>query len=103
MGHIYDAAKSNDTTAVEVVEEACSRLGLKVAYLTNFFNPEVVVLGGGVERGGEIALNVIRRMVKQLSMEETSGVVKIILSRLGEDAVSYGAVCLVTQELFAEV
>lgn len=101
--HIFEAAKANDATAVEVLEEACSRLGLKVAYLTNFFNPEVVVLGGGIERGGEVALNVIRRMVKQLAMEETSGVVKIILSRLGEDAVSYGAVCLVTQELFAEV
>ena len=45
----------------------------------------------------------VRRVVKQLVMEEASGVVKIILSRLGEDAVAYGAVCLVTQELFAEV
>lgn len=100
---IYDAAKNGDSFAVAAVEEACSRLGLKVSYLTNFFNPEVVVLGGGVEKGGEIVLNVIRRMVKQLAMEEASGVVKIILSRLGEDAVAYGAVCLVTQELFAEI
>jgi hypothetical protein len=36
-------------------------------------------------------------------MEESSSIVKIILSRLGEDAVAFGAVCLVTQELFAEV
>ena len=100
---VYEAAKRNDPLAVKIVEEASTRLGLKVAYLTNFFNPEVVVLGGGVERGGEIALNGIRRVVKQLAMEESSGIVKIILSRLGEDAVAYGAVCLVTQELFAEV
>jgi glucokinase len=85
------------------VEEASTRFGLKVAYLTNFFNPEVVVLGGGMERGGELVLNTVRRVVKQLAMEEASGIVKIILSRLGEDAVAYGAVCLVTQELFAEV
>lgn len=101
--HVYDAAKRGDAIAAELVEEASTRLGLKVAYLTNFFNPEVVVLGGGVERGGELALNVIRRVVKQLVMEESSGIVKIILSRLGEDAVAFGAVCLVTQELFAEV
>lgn len=100
---IYEAAKRDDSFAASVVEEAATRLGLKVAYLTNFFNPEVVVLGGGVEKGGEIILNVVRRVVKQLVMEEASGVVKIILSRLGEDAVAYGAVCLVTQELFAEV
>ena len=102
-GMVYEAAKKGDATAVNLVEETGTRLGLKVAYLTNFFNPEVVVLGGGVERGGEVALNVVRRVVKQLVMEECAGVVKIILSRLGEDAVAFGAVCLVTQELFAEV
>lgn len=100
---VYEAAKKGDAFAVSLIEESSSRLGVKVAYLTNFFNPEVVVLGGGVERGGELVLNVIRRIVKQMVMEESSGIVKIILSRLGEDAVAYGAVCLVTQELFAEV
>ncbi len=100
---VFEAAKKNDALATGLVEEASTRLGLKVAYLTNFFNPEVVVLGGGMERGGELVLNTVRRVVKQLAMEETSGIVKIILSRLGEDAVAYGAVCLVTQELFAEV
>ncbi len=100
---VFEAAKKNDPLAVRLVEEASTRLGLKVAYLTNFFNPEVVVIGGGIEKGGETALNIIRRVVKQLATEESSGIVKIILSRLGEDAVAYGAVCLVTQELFAEV
>ena len=103
LNMIYEAAKKGEVRAARVVEEASTRLGLKVAYLTNFFNPEVVVLGGGVERGGELVLNVVRRVVKQLVMEESAGVAKIILSRLGEDAVAYGAVCLVTQELFAEV
>lgn len=100
---VFEAVKKNDPLAVGLVEEASTRLGLKIAYLTNFFNPEVVVIGGGMERGGEVVLNTVRRVVKQLAMEETSGIVKIILSRLGEDAVAYGAVCLVTQELFAEV
>ena len=100
---VFEAAKKNDPMAVGLVDDASARLGLKVAYLINFFNPEVVVLGGGMERGGELVLNTVRRVVKQLAMEEASGIAKIILSRLGEDAVAYGAVCLVTQELFAEV
>lgn len=103
LNMVFEAAKSNDALAVKAVEEGCTRLGLKVAYLTNFFNPEVVVLGGGIEKGGEQVLNVVRRVVKQLVMEEAAGAVKIILSRLGEDAVAFGSVCLVTQELFAEV
>ena len=100
---VFESAKKSDDLAIALVEEAATRLGLKVAYLTNFFNPEVVVIGGGMERGGELVLNTVRRAVKQLAMEEASGTVKIILSRLGEDAVAYGAVCLVTQELFAEI
>ena len=103
VGMVYDAAKGGDALATNIVEEAGTRLGLKVAYLTNFFNPEVVVLGGGVERGGELMLTAVRRVVKQLVMEETAGIVKIILSRLGDDAVALGAICLVTQELFAEI
>ncbi len=103
MNMIFEAAKKGDALAVKIVEEASTRLGLKVAYLTNFFNPEVVILGGGVEKGGELVLNVVRCVVKQLVMAEVAGVVKIILSRLSEDAVAYGAVSLVTQELFAEV
>jgi len=102
-GIVYEASKRSDPLAMRLVEEASTRLGLKVAYTTNFFNPEVVVLGGGVERGGELVLNTVRRVVKQLVMEEAAGTVKIILSRLGEDAVAFGAVCLVTQELFAEM
>lgn len=103
MAVIFEAVKKNDAMAIRIVEEASTRLGLKVAYITNFFNPEVIVLGGGVEKGGELVLNTVRRVVKQMVMEETAGVVKIILSRLGEEAVAFGAVCLVTQELFAEV
>jgi predicted NBD/HSP70 family sugar kinase len=103
LGLVFEAAKKEDGLAMGIVEEASTRLGLKVAYLANFFNPEVIVLGGGIEKGGELVLNVVRRVVKQLVTEEASGVVKIILSRLGEDAVAYGAACLVTQELFAEV
>ncbi len=103
LNMVFEAVKKEDPLAIKIVEEASTRLGLKVAYLTNFFNPEVVVLGGGIEKGGELVINVVRRVVKQLVMEEAAGVVKIILSRLGEDAVAYGAVCLVTQELFAEV
>lgn len=103
LATVFDATRKQDALAQQIVEEAANRLGLKIAYLTNFFNPEVVVLGGGVEAGGELILNTVRRVVKQLVMEESAGIVKIILSRLGEDAVAYGAVCLVTQELFAEV
>ncbi len=100
---VLEAAQKGDGPIAELVERTVTLLGLKVAYLANFFNPEVVVLGGGFEHGGDFVLNRIRVVVKKLVMEETGSVAKIILSRLGKDAVGLGAVALVTQELFAEI
>jgi predicted NBD/HSP70 family sugar kinase len=100
---ILDYAQKNDAAMVAAADRAVTLLGLKVAYLTNFFNPEVVVVGGGFEKGGDFVLNRIRAVVKKLVMEEAASAVKVILSRLGKDAVALGAVSLVTQELFAEV
>lgn len=100
---ILEAAKRGDKPVVDVIGPMIDFFGLKIAYLTNFLNPEVVVVGGGMEVGGDFVINRVRRVVKKVVMEEVSGNVKIILSRLGEDAVALGAVSLVTQELFAEV
>jgi predicted NBD/HSP70 family sugar kinase len=100
---VLDAAQKDDVPILPAVERTLTLLALKTAYLANFFNPEVVVLGGGFERGGDYVLNHVRTIVKKLVMEETGSVAKIILSRLGKDAVSLGAVALVTQELFAEI
>jgi len=100
---IFDAAKNGDKPVIEVIDKTITLLGLKVAYLTNFLNPEVVILGGGLEEGGDFVVNRVRTIVKKLTMEEISGSVKIIMSRLGEDAVALGAVSLVVQELFAGV
>jgi len=100
---IFEAVKKEDRPIMDVCEKTVNLIGLKIAYLTNFFNPEVVVLGGGFEKGEDFVLNGVRRVVKQLVMNEISGNVKIILSRLGQDAVALGAVSLVTQELFTEV
>lgn len=100
---VFDAIKKEDDPLVEIADKAVALLGLKASYLTNFLNPEVVVLGGGFDKGGDFVVNRVRRAVKKLVMEEIASSVKVILSRLGEDAVALGAVSLVTQEMFAEM
>ena len=100
---VMQAVQDDDEPIVKLVENTINLLGLKVAYWTNFFNPEVVVIGGGFERGGDYVLNRVRTIVKKLVTEEAASAVKIITSRLGRDAVALGAVALMTQELFAEI
>ena len=78
-------------------------LGTRIAYLINLFNPEVVIIGGGVERAGELILGSVRKAVRKLAFEEAASKVRIIPSRLGEDAVAFGAVALVLREIFANL
>ncbi len=99
---IIEAAKEGDLFAAELVEGAGVALGIKIAFLVNFLNPEVVVIGGGMEEAGSIILEPIKRIVKKCSFAEHAADVRIIPSRLGENAVALGAASLVIQSVFAQ-
>ncbi|UCH12133.1 MAG: ROK family protein [Candidatus Omnitrophota bacterium] len=100
---VIEAAKAEDKIALELLENAGQHLGMRIAYLINLFNPEVVIIGGGVERAGELFLGPIRRAVRGLAFEEPANAVKIIPSRLGDSAVALGAAALVLREIFAQM
>ncbi|MBI4846766.1 MAG: ROK family protein [Candidatus Omnitrophica bacterium] len=97
---VIEAARQNDPVAVEILEKAGLNLGVRIAYLINLFNPEIVILGGGMERAGDLILEPTKRMVRRLAFEEPASMVRIIPSRLGDNAVSLGASSLVIREIF---
>ncbi|MBU1086646.1 MAG: ROK family protein [Candidatus Omnitrophica bacterium] len=97
---LIEAARQNDQESIKMLEKAGLNLGVRIAYLINLFNPEIVILGGGMERAGDLILEPIKRMVRRLAFEEPASMVRIIPSRLGENAVSLGAASLVIREIF---
>lgn len=103
LKHIFQAAKENDPLAVELLDKAAKRLGIKAAYLVNLLNPEVVIIGGGLEEAGELFLNRVRQTVNEWAFEEMASAVKISYSSLGENAVSMGAASLVMRQVFKEI
>jgi len=100
---VIKAAESGDRLAIDLIENAGVNLGTRIAYLINLFNPEVAVIGGGIEKAGEVILGPIRRTVKKLAFEEPASNVRIVPSVLGEDAVALGAASLVLREIFTQV
>ncbi|OQA55613.1 MAG: N-acetylglucosamine repressor [Candidatus Omnitrophica bacterium ADurb.Bin277] len=96
------AVKEKDTVAVEVAERAGQDLGKKIAFIVNLLNPEVVVIGGGIEDCGSALLDSIKSSVKEWSVEEAATQVKIIPSAFGENAVALGVVGIVAREVFAQ-
>ena len=87
---------------LKVVEQAGADLGKKIAFLVNLLNPEIVVIGGGIEDCGAPLLDAIKLSVKEWSVEEASSQVKIIPSAFGENAVALGVVGIVAREVFAQ-
>lgn len=97
---VIQAAIGRDEIASYIIENAGKNLGVRIAYLVNLFNPEMVVIGGGIEKAGELVLGPIRSAVKKFAFREQAEMVKIIPSALGDDAVSLGAASLTVREIF---
>ena len=102
VDHIIEAAKAGDTLAIELLEDGAVNLGIRVAYLVNLFNPEIVVIGGGIEKAGSLLLEPLRRTIRKWAFEEPANVVKIIPARLGEDSVALGAASVVIRDIFVQ-
>lgn len=100
---VFIASRAREAIASQALDIAAKRLGIKIAYLVNLLNPEVVVIGGGLEEAGEDFLNKIRSTVKDWAFREVTEDLKIVYSQLRENSVALGAASLVMQKVFAGV
>ncbi len=99
---VLQAFKENDPVAQEVIQEGGRNLGRKIAFLVNLLNPEIVVIGGGIEDCGGIFMEAVKQEVKEWAVEESANYVKIIPSAFGENSVALGVVGIVAREVFAQ-
>jgi len=100
---VFIAARAKNTIAQAALDKAAKRLGIKIAYLVNLLNPQVVVIGGGLEESGEAFLNKVRSTVMDWAFREATNDLKIVYSQLRENAVAMGAASLVLERVFAQL
>ena len=99
---VIQAAQSRDQLACELLEHAAMQLGIRIAYLVNLLNPEVIVIGGGIEKAGSLVLEPVWRAVRRYAYEEPASLEDILPAKLGENAVALGAACWVIRESFVQ-
>jgi len=97
---LVKAVREKDPLILGLIEKAAVGLGRRIASLVNLLNPEIVVVGGGVEETGTYFLETIKRTVKESAIEEATRKLKVIPARLGEEAIALGAASLVVQDIF---
>ncbi len=102
LNTVLEAAQSRDQLARELVEHAAMQLGIRIACLVNLLNPEVVVIGGGIEKAGSMMFEPIWRCVKKYAYEEPASLVDVLPAQLGENAAALGAACWVIREAFIQ-
>ncbi len=91
---VTELAHDGDAAALEAIELIGSRLGVALASLTNIFNPEVIVIGGGVIAAGELLLAPARAEVARRALPPSRDVVRIVAARFGVEAGMIGAAAL---------
>lgn len=88
---VTEAAVAGDAAATEVVELAGRRLGAGITGIVNAFNPEVVVVGGGVSAAGELLLGPARAVVMERALRPSREAVRIVAAQFGPEAGMLGA------------
>lgn len=91
---IYDAAKRGDELAIEVFEQTGRYLGLACANLINLFNPNTIVIAGGVMASGETLLQPAREEAERHSLKPSYDDCRIVQSELWPKAGIIGAALL---------
>ena len=94
-GAIAKALKMNDKVVTTIVRYAAQVLGYTCLTVRHFFDPEVVVLGGGViEACHKFMMPIIDAVINADQLPAAPGRRRILLSSLGDNAVVLGAVAL---------
>jgi glucokinase len=95
---VTEAALAGDRAAVGVFELVGARLGVALASLANLFEPDVIVIGGGVIAAGDLLLEPARRELRARALTPMNGT-PVLAAELGEDAGMIGAAAMARLEL----
>jgi glucokinase len=96
---VYEAARANDEYALEVVRDTAKFLGAGVGNIVNIFNPEIVVIVGGVTMAGDQLFTPLRSEVKRRAFKPAVERCRIVAGTLPGTAGVVGAVATFNQQM----
>jgi len=83
---IAEAARRGDSASIELYLDVGRLLGYAVANLVSLFDPEVVVIGGGLAKASDLFLDALRKAMKERAQPIAAKQVRVVASRLGSKA-----------------
>ena len=95
---IEHAAKNGDPLALDIIVRAATYLGIGLVNLVNIFNPELIIIGGGMAKMGDLLLAPARQTVQERAFQISAQAVRIVPAQLGDDAGVFGAAAFAFQQ-----
>lgn len=90
--HVTAAAASGDPAALQIMARFGEWVALGLANLANLFDPEVIVVGGGLVEAGDVLLDPVRAAFgDQIEAGGRRSIPRILAARLGSRAGAVGA------------
>ena len=96
---VAEAASQGDELSLRIFNEATDHIGIGIANLVNLFNPEMVIIGGGVSLAGDLFFDNIRHVVGQHVIQSSGKDLPIIPVAFGENAALMGAFALILKRV----
>jgi predicted NBD/HSP70 family sugar kinase len=95
------AVTQGDAIAAQLIRDSGRRIGQVLASLVSFFNPGLIVIGGGVTAVGHSLLAEVRGVTYRRSLPLATGNLPIVLSELGAEGGVIGAARLVSGAVYS--
>ncbi|PYI55676.1 ROK family protein [Paenibacillus flagellatus] len=92
--HVFEAYRQGDGVAVQVVDRAVSYMALGLANAVHTFNPDRIVIGGGVSKAGDQLFPALRDRTEQMVMKPYRGTYELVAAGLQDDVGLIGAAAL---------
>ncbi len=96
---VMDAAREGDKLALKIRDRVVEALARAIAGFVHIFNPEVVIIGGGVARAGDVLFKPLKEKVTEFLMPSFVGTFEIVRSPLLENSGILGAASVALEEL----
>lgn len=97
LEELSELARKKNGKAIAIWSKVGNRLGLALTGVVNTFNPDCIVIGGGVAAAGKVLFEKIRTTVARQAMPVQAAHVKILRAKLGSDAGLVGAALLASE------
>ena len=91
---VFDAYKEGDQLAADIVSVFSDCLGRALGNFSCVVDPEVIVIGGGVSKAGDVLIQAVEKSYKKYAFSACRDT-PLVLAKLGNDAGIVGAAKLI--------